>query len=105
MNSTVVAFPSAREGIGHGVLEVIRMDALAPSTSPDHFLPLTMLLPELQQIAPELLAKFTYRRIYSHVIDGKIVPPIERRNGRWGCRRQRLPELISGLRQLAQGAI
>ncbi len=75
----------------------------APARPPEEFLPLTVLLPELRQISPDLPARLNYRCIYNYVIDGKIVPPIERRNGRWGCIRRRLPTLAAALVHLTQG--
>lgn len=40
---------------------------------------------------------FGYRKLLALAQDGAIVPPLEQRNGRWGCPRDRLPDLARKL--------
>jgi hypothetical protein len=46
-------------------------------------------------IAQEIRADptFSYRKLMGGCADGKYAPPMERRNGRWGCTRRNLPAL------------
>jgi hypothetical protein len=65
------------------------------------FVPLTALISELRKQAPaEVVGNLNYRAIYNAVIDGKLVPPIEKRKGRWFCSRERLPQLVESLERL-----
>jgi len=73
------------------------MHPKSPAAVPlyDSFVPASLLSAELRTLTGD--AGPGYRKLMSLAADAVISPPLERRNGRWGCPRAKLPELAAAL--------
>jgi hypothetical protein len=63
--------------------------------APDDLIPATLLCAELRSLTGD--AGPGHRKLVQLAADGRVSPPLERRNGRWGCPRAKLPELAAAL--------
>lgn len=78
------------------------MDATTTTPSvpakPDGWVPMTHLLVELRQVVADTIpAGLNYIRLQRLAASGAIVPALMQHKGRWGCQRERLPELAERL--------
>jgi hypothetical protein len=67
-----------------------------PTVTPETWIPITEVSVALKELTGTTGPG--YRRLSVLACDGKISPPMEKRDGRWwGCFRSKLPELAEAL--------